>query len=196
MSRIIGLLFLLCFAACSTKNSNTGEWPIVNNLAEIDMVDLNGNDIEWNTLQDFEANVFVFISPECPLCENYTKTISLLQEEYGDEKVNWQAIVAGSYYPITQIDSFLNVYQFEIDVLLDKEYKLANYLKATVTPEVFVLNESGMIEYEGKIDNWIYKLGIKRPNITAFYLNDAINAILNGDEILIKETTAVGCIIE
>lgn len=180
---------------CNSKTSHT-TWPVVTNLYELEIQNLVNQKFDWNDIKNHKANVFIFISPECPLCENYTKTIKTLQQKYKSQEVAWHSIVAGSYYPMEQIDSFLQVYQFKIPVLLDVQYEMASYFKASVTPEVFVVDENNQIAYSGKIDNWMYKLGIKRPNITEHYLDDALDSILNGKEITIKKTEAVGCIIE
>jgi len=195
MSRFIAIYFLGFLLACNS-NDKTNAWPYVANLVDVELNNLKGEIFNWDQLKNNKANVFVFISPECPLCENYSKTIKTLQNKYAEDNISWQAIVAGQYYPTEQIDSFLKVYEFDITVLLDEKYEMASYFKASVTPEVFVIDENLQTAYEGKIDNWIYKLGIKRPNITEFYLDDALKALLNNEEILIKRTDAVGCLIE
>lgn len=64
---------------------------------------------------------------------------------------------------------------------------LAKYLKATTTPEVFVLNNKGEVVYSGAIDNWAIDLGEKRQVITEFYLKDALNALLQNKKIAVKK---------
>ena len=69
-------------------------------------------------------------------------------------------------------------------------------MKAKVTPEVFVFNPQGKLQYQGKIDNWIVKLGKKRTIVTEFYLSDALKSLIAGEPVAVSHTDAVGCIIE
>jgi hypothetical protein len=53
-------------------------------------------------------------------------------------------------------------YKLEIPVWIDLKKELSNYLQATVTPEVVLLNKKGELIYRGAIDDWVEKLGQKK----------------------------------
>ena len=139
--------------------------------------------------------VLIFISPECPLCQSYTRQIKQLQQKYND-KLDFFGILPGKSYSRQEMDSFLNVYDLPIDIIYDKDYHLVNELSATKTPEVYLIDENNIVQYQGLIDNWLGELGRKRQIVTEYYLNDAIESFLSGEEVKIKKTKAIGCFIE
>jgi len=81
-------------------------------------------------------------------------------------------------------------------VIVDKGFKLSKKFNATVTPEVFVLNEKDQVLYHGAIDNWFYKLGQNRIEITEHYLDDAVGQALNQQPIIRPYIKPIGCFIE
>ncbi len=188
---------ILIIAGCQTSNQNP-IYPYLNvtNPISIQVSNLKGETFNWENLQQNKATAFIFISPECPLCENYSLTINTLQKQFKNEKIELIGIVPGNYYSVEQIDSFLTTYQLNIQVLLDTQYAFCNFFNAKVTPEVFVVNAKSETIYEGKIDNWIQALGIKRRVITKFYLEEAFQSIVNNTPLSISKTEAIGCLIE
>lgn len=192
---IISIAFTLVGCQSSNQKANYPYLKITDPIS-IQVNNLKGEVFNWENIKQNKVTVFIFISPECPLCENYSLTFNALQEEYKTKKVKLIGVVPGKYYSVQQVDSFLNKYQMNIEVLMDTEYAFCNYFEAKVTPEIFVLNSESEIIYQGKIDNWIHALGIKRSVVNKLYLKDAIEAILNNTEPDIKITEAIGCIIE
>jgi hypothetical protein len=76
------------------------------------------------------------------------------------------------------------------------DFTLANFFGATKTPEAFAVTPAVKIFYKGAIDNWAPGLGEHRQVITEYYLRDALNAFLEGKDVKIRQTEAVGCFIE
>lgn len=60
----------------------------------------------------------------------------------------------------------------------------------------FIFNTHGKLVYQGAIDNWAVDLGQKRQVITAFYVRDVLQAMIDDAPIPYTKTTAVGCFIE
>jgi len=188
---------VLIWSGCQSPNQKAN-YPYlkITDPISIQVNNLKDEAFNWESLNHNKATVFIFISPECPLCENYSVTFNDLQKKYEDRQIQLIGIVPGKYYSVQQVDSFLNKYQMNLEVLMDTEYAFCNYFEAKVTPEVFVLNAEKETIYQGKIDNWIHALGIKRSVVNELYLQDAIEAILNNTEPNIKKTEAIGCLIE
>ena len=146
-------------------------------------------------LRDHSAKVLIMLAPECPLCKNYTKDIKEMQAKYSQEII-FYGIVPGSYYSAQEVDSFLNSYNLPLNIIFDADLSLCKALNATVTPEVFFIDEYNTIRYRGMFDNWLGELGRRRLVVTQYYLRDALDAYLEGTDINIKKTKAVGCFIE
>ena len=68
-------------------------------------------------------------------------------------------------------------------------------VKATVTPEIIMVDNKGDLIYRGMIDNWFYALGKYRRVTTEFYLQDAIEAHFNNQQVAVQKTDPIGCFI-
>ena len=49
------------------------------------LISCHGNDSLSNYFNDEGVKVLVFLNPECPLCQSYTREIKQLQIIYGEE---------------------------------------------------------------------------------------------------------------
>jgi hypothetical protein len=65
----------------------------------------------------------------------------------------------------------------------------------TVTPEVAVIDKTGMVLYRGRIDDRYIDFGRDRPQPTVRDLERSLDAILAGKPAPVRETRAVGCIL-
>ena len=142
------------------------------------------------------GTILYFLSPECPLCENYSLNINEIANSSHKENFKMYGIFPGLYYSEAQIEAFKIKYELTIPFLLDPDYDLTHALNATVTPEVFVFNSEGNQVYQGAIDNWMVSLGKKRTVVTEHYLLDVISALNNNSLPKIKKTKPIGCYIE
>ncbi len=143
-------------------------------------------------LQDQTLSLFVFLSPECPLCQNYTKTLNQLSEQFR-EKLKVVGVVPGSAYSETEVAAFAKKYHTVFSIGIDKEQLLTKYLAATITPQVVLIDSMGNLVYKGAIDDWVFGLGKKRERVTMHYLADAITQYLQLMPVKIKRTKAYGC---
>jgi len=148
------------------------------------------------SIKQNELSVLLFLSPECPLCQNYAPTIQKIQNTFSDKHVSFYGIVSGEFYSREDILKYKLKYGLDLPILLDPEIKLADHFNASITPEVVVLTNNTDVIYTGAIDNWAISLGQKRLQASAHYLNDALSNYLNGKKIAPMKTKAVGCFIE
>ena len=148
------------------------------------------------SLEDSTIKVFMFMSPECPLCINYTQPYTNLVQNTTDDMVRFFIVYPGKDYPEDEILSFQSEYQLEGTAIMDLEYNLTNLLKATVTPQVIILNGAGEKVYTGAFDNWAYEPGRKRQVITEHYVADALNNLSLHKYPNPKKTEPIGCFIE
>lgn len=186
-SRFIAVILLLIFTNCDKRKPKYTQ--VAGETFEsipIKAIDLKG-----------EYLVLIFMSPECPLSENYSKTIKNLSIEFADKNVRFYIVFPGIFYPRPQIEEFLKKYHLPTDmVIYDPDHLFKDYFSATITPEAFLTDVTGTILYRGAIDNWAITLGKQRQVITEHYLIDAIESVVINENIKTKKTRAVGCIIE
>lgn len=140
--------------------------------------------------------IYLFLSPECPLCKSYAPVLKSKAVKYASNKFYWIAVFPGTFYSPAEIKKYTQKYGLNFSAILDNEKEITQSLSATITPEVVVCNQNGKILYQGRIDNWAWSLSNKRAKITQHDLDDALTQIQSGLPVTNPKTTAVGCIIE
>jgi peroxiredoxin len=165
-------------------------------LEEISLVNLDGVAVNMAQVSGKGIVVFVFMSPDCPLCINYTRTIMMLKKQFESDDVTFISVYAGRYHEKEEIIKFHSENSFDIQGILDPDYKLTDLVSATVTPEAVVIISGGVKAYSGAIDDWAYATGKKRPIITNAYLESALSKLLKGSTPDPAATEPIGCLIE
>src|SRR5215467_6530370 len=136
--------------------------------------------------------VIVFLSPECPLCKNYSLTLNQLSKEYSSS-VRIVGIIPGKAYSTADVKEYIDKYKINFDIFIDSSKSISDVLEAKVTPEVFLFRKDRVILYHGAIDNWIKQLGMQSAMPTEFYLRDAVDMALSDKPVLVQFKKPVGC---
>ena len=141
-----------------------------------------------------KPELFIFLSPECPLCQNYSLVLNKIYREYGG-RVRFYGIIPGKTYAAETISDFSKKYKIIFPIFIDKALTLSHYLRATTTPEVILLNNSNELLYKGAIDDWFMDIGKQRTRTTKDFLRDALAQQFSGETVALKRTKAIGCYI-
>jgi peroxiredoxin len=76
-------------------------------------------------------------------------------------------------------------------VLMDARHVVADLYEAVTTPHVFVVDRIGILRYRGAVDD----VRFRHRKATRFYLEEAVDSLLNGNLPLLTECPAYGCAI-
>ncbi|MES2798272.1 MAG: hypothetical protein V4683_20050 [Bacteroidota bacterium] len=147
-------------------------------------------------INQHNLNLFYFLEPTCPISQKYQSVISAINKEFTINDVNSTFIFPNKFSSPNSNIQFANEIDPKSSVILDQKKSITNQLGAKTTPEVFLINSKGEIEYKGAIDDWFYQLGKKRNEPTQHYLKNAIKNYLLKYPIIPKFTEAIGCDIE
>lgn len=150
--------------------------------------------IAFDSLAAQGVTLWFFMSPECPLSENYTAHVERLKQLYG-EKISVNVVVPGHYDTWTAIQAFRARYGLSVAVYRDSSWAMTRHYQAKITPEVLVLADKKPI-YQGAIDNWAISLGKQRQKASEHYLDDVLTAYFAGRWKGYTNIPAVGCFIE
>ena len=140
-----------------------------------------------------QLHVIVFLDPECPISQKYTHTLNELISAYHDKNIRFYGIISVQRVQSAEISEFVNTYGLKLTCVNDSALTVAAALRASVTPEVFLLAKDLDIIYSGAIDDWYYDLGKSSRKARTPYLRQAINAYLNDKPIQRKRTEPIGC---
>ena len=158
-------------------------------LSSVTLTDYQGHS---TTIKPAKLNVFVLLSPECPLSRNYITVINKLAKQ---TEVRFYGVVPGAAYSTADLSKFIKDYKPIFPVLIDSSKRLTTGLNGTITPECVLIDQHGQILYRGLIDNWAYSLGQQRKVITEKYLEEALMQARSGQTIQVNRTKPVGCLI-
>ena len=154
--------------------------------------DYNGKEHSLSDYKDSKAIVLMFISTQCPVSNAYNSRMKELYDKYKSKNVSFIGINANKTEDIETVKEHAENHAFDFVILKIQGNKIADELDASVTPEIYVLNSKNFeILYHGRIDD-----SRNGSNITSKDLENALNEILSGQEVIIKRTKAFGCTIK
>ena len=188
------LILLLLYCTTSIRAQDLG--LVDESYPDVQQISLQAVNQDNRFVQFDSAGLyaFVFLSPECPLCKNYSLVLNTLKEKFGNG-VRFYGIVPGRTYSNEEVLQYINGYKIQFPIWIDRQKKLSSYMKATTTPEVVLLNKKGAVVYRGAIDDWVQALGKKKPKPQQRYLEEAIIRYLQKKDVLVKKTHPIGCLI-
>ncbi|TWT65901.1 thiol-disulfide oxidoreductase [Posidoniimonas polymericola] len=141
-----------------------------------------------------ELVVVAFLGTECPLAKLYGPRLQALADEYGPRGVRFVAVDSNSQDSLAEITAYVRRHEVQYPVLKDQANRVADQFGATRTPEVFVLDRSRRVRYQGRVDDQ-YVVGIQRDEPTREDLRAALDELLAGKEVSQPATKALGCLI-
>lgn len=185
---------LVLFHLLGAVNSNAQEVALSSkSIIHVQKIPLKkGSKKAFISFYNTPLSLLVFLSPDCPLCKNYSLVLNELQQEF-KSKINIYGVVPGITYSNDEVKKYINDYKIAFPIMVDPQKEFTSMVKATVTPEVVLVNKDGNIVYRGAIDDWVEELGRKKIKPEQHFLKEAINQYLQNMPVAIKQTVAKGC---
>lgn len=158
---------------------------------------IDGRNHAFSEYADNDAIVLIFSCNHCPYVQAWEDRIIDIQTDYNDKGVQIIAINANDEkkYPD---DSFAKMKErsrnkgFNFIYLRDETQEVARSYGAERTPEVFLFDQQGKLQYHGAIDDNFRE----SKEVKQHYLRDALNSVLKGETPPMVETRPVGCTIK
>jgi len=140
--------------------------------------------------------VLVVTSNECPFAQDYEDRIIAFAKKYATGEKARVALVAisVSLEPDDRPEKMKERAKekgFTFPYLHDETQAIGRALGASTTPEFFLLDKDRKIVYTGAMDDHS-----KVAKVKVKYLEDAVNALLEGKKIAVAETRPIGCAVE
>lgn len=138
-----------------------------------------------------KATTVLFISARCPISNRYNGRMIEFAQQYGQKGVRFLALNANDPETMEDIDEHAKRIGYPFPVLRDVKNVVADKWGAQVTPEAFVLDQQGVLQYHGRIDDQLAERKVTSPD-----LKNALDAVLAGKKPEKPETKATGCDIK
>ncbi|MEP6895500.1 MAG: redoxin domain-containing protein [Chloroflexota bacterium] len=155
---------------------------------DFELPDLDG---KLHYLSDYHGKIVIvnFWSCECPHSERTDRSTMACLVQWGD-KVEMLSIAANRSESISSVAEAVNARRLP-RVLIDAEHVVADLYEAVATPHVFVVDKGGILRYRGAVDD----VRFRQPKAMRFFLEEAVEALLEGRLPALEETPAYGCAI-
>ncbi len=149
------------------------------------------------------ATVWLFISTDCPICNNYQPELERLRARYTPLGVDFIGVYAE--VPVSAVEVADHIRQFAIayPTTVDVDHAIRKRFGVQFVPEVVVTagGRGATVDplaflYRGRIDDQYPERGSRRPSATTHDLNDALRDITQGNAPAARVTTPVGCVLE
>ena len=173
--------------------------PIGSDLpkADVKMKDIKGNMVSMKEAQKKNGLLVMFSCNTCPYVirnQQRTKTICryALMNDIGVILINSNETQRDDGDSYEAMKNYAKIQGYEWYYVVDKDNIVANEFDAKRTPECFLFNKDLKLSYHGAIDD---NPGDEQ-NVTRQHLKQAINELLSGKEVSVKDTRSVGCSIK
>lgn len=194
MKRIFSLFAMLMITSSMLVAQG---YKIGDKVADFKLKNVDGKMVSLSDFKNSMGAIVVFTCNHCPYAKAYEDRLISIHKMY--EGKGFPIIAINPNNPEVQPqDSYdLMVSRakekgFPFVYLFDEGQKVYPVFGATKTPHVFLLSKNGsdmVVEYIGTIDDNYKDASLVKDK----FLENAIDALLAGKEIAMKETKAVGC---
>ena len=165
--------------------------------ADVKMRSVDGSEATIASAAGKNGTLVIFSCNACPWVKAWEDRIALLGNTYRVKGVG--VIVINSNDPAQVAEDGYEEMQkrakekgFQFPYVVDATSRVAAAFGATRTPEVFLFDRAGQLTYHGAIDD-----NAKEPDkIQAHYLKDALEAVVAGTPVAVRETKSLGCTIK
>lgn len=193
------ILVVLCASAFTLKTSNSMDsgYAIGDIAEDFSLKNIDGNMVSLSDYKDAKGFIVTFTCNTCPYAVMYEDRIVALDKKYAE--LGYPVIAIMPNNTDVKPDDNLEAMKvraaekgFTFPYLIDKKQEVYPKFGATKTPHVFVLQKTKQgneVKYIGAIDD-NYK---DASAVTTRYVENAVDALLNGKDIKETETRAIGC---
>ena len=177
---------------------------VINNQAapNFTLTDSNG---QKHSLSDYKGKFVVleWFNPDCPFVKKHYNSGNMpnLQNQYTSKGVIWLSINSsapgkqGSYTPEGFNKFIKDKGAAPTAVLVDTDGKVGRLYGAQTTTQMFVINPTGELIYQGAIDD-ITSADPADVAKAKNYVKTALDAAMNGKPVAVAATKSYGCSVK
>lgn len=157
-------------------------------VPDFELPDLDGNP---HRLSGHRGKIVIvnFWSCECPHSERTDKAIMSMFVQWRED-VAMVSIASNRNESAGALKQAAETRRLP-EVLRDADCRVANLFEAQTTPHVFVIDREGILRYRGAVDDMMFR----RRQPTRFFLDEAVESLLEGRLPALTESPAYGCAI-
>jgi len=186
--------------AFTVKTVAEGGYKVGDTATDFSLKNTDGKKVALKDYKDAKGFIVVFTCNHCPYAQAYEDRIIALDKKY--RALGYPVVAINPNNPEKQKDDSFEKMQerakakkYTFAYLLDEGQKIYPQYGATKTPHVYILQKTAkgnVVKYIGAIDDNSEDAGAVKQK----YVENAVDALIKGKEVPVKETKAIGCSIK
>ena len=199
MKTIFTLLVLFTTVTFTVDSQNQG-YDIGDVATDFKLKNIDGNTISLSDFKEAKGFIVIFTCNTCPYAVAYEDRIEALNKKYAPKGYPVIAIMPNNVKTkpgdsMKEMQIRAKQKGFTFPYLMDADQSIYPQYGATKTPHIYVLESTDrgpVVQYIGAIDD-NYKDATLVKNK---YVENAVDALLNGVPFEVYKTKAIGCSIK
>ena len=171
--------------------------PLGTAVIDFELPGVDGKEYCLKSFAAYKVLVIIFMCNHCPYVKAVIQRLIDLQQEVLVQGVRLIGINCNdaNNYPEDSFENMHSVskgWEMNFPYLFDESQEVAKKYDAVCTPDIYVYGPKRTLLYRGRIDdNWDNPDKVSRRD-----LKQAIDSILSGENISIKQIPSMGCSIK
>jgi thioredoxin-related protein len=166
-------------------------------MGDVKMKDVSGKDVSIKEAVKQNGVLVMFSCNTCPyVIKNQQRTLEVAafakQNNIGIILLNSNEATRNSDDSYNDMKAYAKNQGYDFFYTVDSDSKIANAFGATRTPELFLFDASGKLQYKGAIDDNPNDAG----NVKRVHAREAISELVTGKSVSVKESRSIGCSIK
>ncbi|MDA9125865.1 thioredoxin family protein [Flavobacteriaceae bacterium] len=199
MKTIFSLFLLFSTVAFSPIIDDKG-YDIGDVATDFKLENIDGNFVSLSDFKQVKGFILVFTCNTCPYAVAYEDRIEALNKEYASKGYPVIAIMPNNVQSkpgdsMTAMQKRAKEKGFTFPYLIDADQSIYPQYGATKTPHVYILESTDkgpVVQYIGAIDDNYKDAALVKTK----YVENAVNALLEGVTFEMHKTKAIGCSIK
>jgi peroxiredoxin len=156
------------------------------------LLDCNGHTHKLSTHQD-KIVVLEWLNQQCPISLGAVPVMKELRKKYAGKNIVWLGVESTFWRKPEENVQYAKEKELDFPILMDNDGTVGRLYGAKVTPHVFVIRK-GKLVYAGAVRS---KVEPGKPESESRnYLDETLQALLDGKDVPVAETTPWGCSVK
>ena len=163
-------------------------------MSDVKMKSVDGKELTLADVKKPAGTLVVFTCNHCPFAKMWETRIVELGNTYAAKGIGVVAVNANDP-AVAADDSYDKMVErakergMQFPYVVDATSNVARAFGATRTPEAFLFDAEGKLVYPGAVDD----NGQEPEKVSNTYLKNALDAVVGGKDVPVKETKSIGC---